>query len=70
MKQLTPQSPHFVVTSEILISAKTITKARIKELAAQCFIKQGEPLKLAKPKKELSGDADAIENFLPTFSDL
>ena len=27
-------------------------------------------LKLAKPRKELSADADAIENFVPTISDL
>jgi len=53
-----------------MIDAKKINKARIKELASLCFIKQGQPLKLAKPKKEISGDADAIENFLPTFSDL
>ncbi|MBR4899095.1 MAG: hypothetical protein IKZ48_09945 [Prevotella sp.] len=53
-----------------MIGAKTITKARIKELAAQCFTKQGEPLHLAKPKKEISVDADAMENFLPTISDL
>lgn len=33
-----------------MIEAKQITKARIKELASQCFTKQGEPLRLAKPK--------------------
>ena len=44
--------------------------SKMKELASQCFTKQGKPLQLAKPKKELSGDADAIENFLPTVSDL
>ena len=27
-------------------------------------------IKLAKPRKELSADADAIENFIPTISDL
>jgi hypothetical protein len=53
-----------------MIDAKVITKAQIKVLAAQCFTKQGEPLHLAKPKKEISVDADAMENFLPTFSDL
>ena len=53
-----------------MIDAKKINKARIKELASLCFTKQGEPLRLAKPKKEISVDADAMENFLPTFSDL
>lgn len=43
--------------------------SKMKELASQCFTKQGQPLKLAKPKKEYSADADAIENFLPTVSD-
>jgi hypothetical protein len=53
-----------------LIDARRLTVSRMEELAAQCFTKQGEPLKLAKPKKEYSLDADAIENFLPTVSDL
>ena len=53
-----------------LLETKLLTAARIKELAAQCFTKQGMPLKLAKPRKELSMDADAIEHFLPTSSDL
>ena len=53
-----------------MLNAKTISKSRIKELAQQCFTKKGEPLVLAKPKRENSLDADAIENFLPTFSDL
>ena len=38
---------------------------RMNELASQCFTKQGEPLKLAKPRKENSMDADVIEQFLP-----
>ena len=49
---------------------RKLTFTRMKELASQCFTKQGKPLQLAKPKKEYSGDADAIENFLPTVSDL
>ena len=53
-----------------MIDAKVITKARIKELAAQCFTKQGEPLRLAKPKAENTWDAKAIADFLPTSSDL
>ena len=53
-----------------LIESKQLSEKEMKELASQCFTKQGEPLKLAKPKKELSADADDIENFLPTISDL
>ena len=52
-----------------LIDARRLTVSRMEELASQCFTKQGVPLKLAKPKKEYSQDADAIENFLPTVSD-
>ena len=52
------------------IDAKKLSVVKMEELASQCFIKQGEPLKLAKPKKEISADADEIENFLPTISDL
>ena len=53
-----------------LIESKVISVVKMEELASQCFTKQGEPLKLAKPKKEISADADEIANFLPTFSDL
>ena len=53
-----------------LIDAKKLSVVKMEELASQCFIKQGEPLKLAKPKKEISADADEIETFLPTISDL
>ncbi len=53
-----------------LLESKQLTVARINKLAAQCFTKQGQSLKLAKPRKELSADADAIESFLPTISDL
>lgn len=53
-----------------MLKVNTITKGRIKELAQQCFTKKGEPLVLAKPKRENSLDADAIDNFLPTLSDL
>ena len=49
-----------------LLESKQLTVARINELAAQCFVKQGQALKLSKPRKELSADADAIESFLPT----
>ena len=48
-----------------LLASGSITKSRIGELASQCFTKQGEPLKLAKPRKENSIDVDAIEQFLP-----
>ena len=53
-----------------LIDAKKLSVVKMEELASKCFTKQGEPLKLAKPRKEFSADADEIENFLPTISDL
>ena len=53
-----------------LLESKQLTVVKMNELASKCFTKQGEPLKLAKPKKEISADADEIENFLPTISDL
>ena len=53
-----------------LLESKQLTVGRMNELASKCFTKQGEPLKLAKPKREFSADADEIENFLPTISDL
>jgi len=53
-----------------LLESKQLTVVRMNELASKCFTKQGEPLKLAKPKREFSADADEIENFLPTISDL
>ena len=53
-----------------LLESKQLTVVRMKELAAKCFTKQGEPLRLAKPKKENSADADEIANFFPTISDL
>ena len=53
-----------------LLESKQLSVVRMNELASKCFTKQGEPLKLAKPKKELSADADEIANFLPTISDL
>jgi len=53
-----------------MLKADGITKAKITELAQQCFTYRGEPLVLAKPRKEISIDVDAIENFLPTSSDL
>lgn len=52
-----------------LLDTKQLTIARMTELASQCFTKQGAPLKLSKPRKENSQDADDIEKFLPTFSD-
>ena len=51
-----------------LLESKQLTVVKMNELASKCFTKQGEPLKLAKPKKEISADADEIENFLPTIS--
>ncbi|MBR1409550.1 MAG: hypothetical protein IJ580_00415 [Prevotella sp.] len=56
------------VNSEML-EKKQLSVVRMNELASQCFTKQGQNLKLSKPRKELSADADAIENFLPTISD-
>ena len=53
-----------------LLESKQLTVVRMNELASKCFTKQGEPLKLAKPRREYSADADEIENFLPTISDL
>ena len=53
-----------------LIEAKVLSIVKMGELASQCFTKQGEPLKLSKPRKEISADADEIANFLPTTSDL
>lgn len=52
------------------LESKQLTVVRMNELASKCFTKQGEPLKLAKPRREYSADADEIENFLPTISDL
>lgn len=52
-----------------LLSTKQLTIGKMTELASQCFTKQGEPLRLSKPRKENSHDADEIENFLPTISD-
>ena len=48
-----------------LLESKQLTVVRMNELASLCFTKKGEPLKLAKPRKEDSMDADAIEQFLP-----
>ena len=53
-----------------LIEAKVLSIVKMDELASLCFTKQGEPLKLSKPRKEISADADEIANFLPTSSDL
>ena len=52
------------------METERLTVVRMNELASKCFTKQGEPLKLAKPRREYSADADVIENFLPTISDL
>ena len=52
-----------------LIADRRLTVARMEELAAQCFTKQGVPLRLAKPKREYSQDVDDIERFLPTAPD-
>ena len=41
------------------------------KMVSHCFVdSKGAPLELSKPKKENSVDADLIENFLPTISDL
>ncbi len=56
--------------NEHLLETKQMTQVRMNELTAQCFTQKGEPLKLAKPRKETSIDADDIENFVPTISDL
>ena len=53
-----------------LIDAKVLSIVKMGELASQCFTKQGKPLRLSKPRKEISADADEIANFLPTTSDL
>lgn len=52
-----------------LISSNRMSVKEMGEIASQCFIKDGKPLKLAKPKAETSSDADLIEEFLPTISD-
>lgn len=52
-----------------LIADRRLTVARMEELAAQCFTKQGVPLRLAKPKREYSQDVEDIERFLPTAPD-
>ena len=52
------------------LETEQLTVVRMNELASKCFTKQGEPLKLAKLRREYSADADEIENFLPTISDL
>ena len=52
------------------LETEQLTVVRMNELASKCFTKQGEPLKLSKPKKEYSADADERQNFLPTISDL
>ena len=48
-----------------LIDEKRLSIVKMEELASKCFTKQGEPLKLAKPRKENTMDADAIEQFFP-----
>ena len=53
-----------------LIDDKKLSVSKMEELTLKCFTKQGAPLKLAKPKKEFSADADEIANFFPTISDL
>ncbi|MCR5315670.1 MAG: hypothetical protein K6E52_07235 [Bacteroidaceae bacterium] len=53
-----------------LLDTNILTVGMIGKLTSQCFIYKGAPLELSKPKKENSVDADLIENFLPTISDL
>ena len=46
------------------IAKKELTVGRLFQLTEQCFATpDGKPLKLAKPKKELSHDIDLLNNF-------
>ena len=47
-----------------LIAKNELTVARLFQLTEQCFATpDGKPLKLAKPRKELSHDIDLLNNF-------
>jgi hypothetical protein len=47
-----------------LIESGQLKKSDMERLAAQCFTRGGEPLKLAKPKAQLSYDSDALQSIL------
>lgn len=51
-----------------MLQRKELTVSRMMQLTELCFTTQdGKPLKLAKPKKELSRDIDLLENFFRPF---
>ena len=53
-----------------LLETKELTVQGMTELAEQCFVKDGKPMKLAKFKAEQSWDSDMLQNFFrpnPTF---
>ena len=52
-----------------LIETKELTVAQIEGLAESVFVKQGEPLKLAKPKPEPSFDSDSLKEIFRPKSD-
>ena len=47
-----------------LIESGQLKKSDMERLATQCFTRGGEPLKLAKPKAQLSCDSDALQSIL------
>lgn len=53
-----------------LLETKELTVQGMTELAEQCFVKDGKPMKLAKYKAEQSWDSDMLQKFFrpnPTF---
>lgn len=51
-----------------LIKKKELSVSRMFQLTEQCFITQdGKPLKLAKPRNEISQDFDLLRNFFRPF---
>lgn len=52
-----------------LIESKELTTAQIEGLTESVFVKQGEPLKLAKPKPEPSLDSDKLKEIIRPKSD-
>ena len=46
-----------------LIETKELTVQGMTDLAEQCFVKDGKPLKLAKYKAEPSVDSDVLQKF-------
>ena len=47
-----------------LIESGQMSKSDMERLAAQCFVHKGKPLKLAKPKPQLSCDSDMLQSIL------